>query len=389
MKIFEEWLDEKSGWDSEHPKYILQFNVGLNVYYKKKTSKNFSFTKLDWNINDYITDNIKEADIQDTPDKFKALKKELEVKYPKVIMYLFPDKKVRLSVTTYYMFKEEQESLYKNEQERFVINEDTSLLAKVFGKKKLQDDLMWDLAKRDIDAHRSTYEEIKAPYSKDKFKPYEYILVRYKDGKTGVFNTGKDEGTRFAYYVSDFRDIDVAVGIKKVAYSKIRSERNLKYINTTNKINDDIIRKYKINMAKFKNNKELYKLEKIAEKYDCVVSSAVWLSPKDEYNATGKHVLYIYISRNDYERTEDIYAVKKYDNEPWEGWYNYGRSETTNITGDWKKMINEIESKIDYTKLPQFYENYHEFKNIDRKVGEPTFPPHYVRPYYHYEDRIG
>lgn len=100
--VNEELLDEKIGWDSEHPKYILQFNVGLNTYYKKKTSKNFSFTKLDWNINDYITDNIKEADIQDTPDKFKALKKELEVKYPKVIMYLFPNKRVRLSVTTYY-----------------------------------------------------------------------------------------------------------------------------------------------------------------------------------------------------------------------------------------------------------------------------------------------
>lgn len=102
MKTFSEWLVEKSGWDSDHPKYILQFNVGLNVYYKKKTSKKISFTKLDWDINDYITDNIKEADIQDTPDKFKALKKELEVKYPKVIMYLFPNKKVRLSVTTYY-----------------------------------------------------------------------------------------------------------------------------------------------------------------------------------------------------------------------------------------------------------------------------------------------
>lgn len=273
--------------------------------------------------------------------------------------------------------------------ESHIINEDTSLLAKVFGKKKLQDDLMWDLAKRDIDAHRSTYEEIKAPYSKDKFKPYEYILVRYKDGNTGVFNTGKDEGTKFAYYVSDFRDIDVAVGIKKVAYSKIHSERTLKYIKTTDKINDDMIRKYKINMAKFKNNKELYKLEKIAEKYDCVVSSAVWLSPKDEYNDRGKHVLYIYISHKDSETLDkdSMFAVSKYDDEPWEGVYKGRR--VTNITGDWKKMINEIESKIDYTKLPQFFENYHEFKNIDKTVDEPTFPPHFVRPYYHYEDRLG
>ena len=272
--------------------------------------------------------------------------------------------------------------------ESHIINEDTSLLAKVFGKKKLQDDLMWDLAKRDIDAHRSTYEEIKAPYSKDKFKPYEYILVRYKDGKTGVFNTGKDEGTRFAYYVSDFKDIDVAVGIKKVAYSKISSKRTLKYINTTNKIHDDIIRKYKINMAKFKNNKELYKLEKIAEKYDCEVTCAVWLSPKDEYNVSGKHILDIDISHKNAEEFDKdaIFAVSKYDDKPWVGLYNYGRSTTTNITGDWKKMINEIESKIDYTKLPDFYENYHEFKDIEQKVGEPTFKPHYVRPYYSYDD---
>ena len=68
----------------------------------------------------------------------KALKKELEVKYPKVLMHLFPNKKVRLSVTTYYTLKEEQESLYENEQEMFAINEDwNSDITKVFGKQFL------------------------------------------------------------------------------------------------------------------------------------------------------------------------------------------------------------------------------------------------------------
>ena len=45
--------------------------------------------------------------------------------------------------------------------DKSVINEDTSLLTKLFGKETLRANLMWKLADRDIDAHRSTYEEIK------------------------------------------------------------------------------------------------------------------------------------------------------------------------------------------------------------------------------------
>ena len=268
-----------------------------------------------------------------------------------------------------------------------VINEDTSLLTKLFGKETLRANLMWKLADRDIDAHRSTYEEIKPPFTKEKFKPYEYVLVRYKDGEPGVFNTGKDEGTKFAYYNSDFREIEVAVGVKKVAYSSIENKRNDKNDKVASLMKNDILTKYQINMRKFKNNKELFKLEQLAEKYNCIVNWGVLLSPKDPTNNEDKHFLYIDIRRKDFDYdSEEVFALRKRSSYKWVA-VNYSTfKESTKLPEDFKKLSKEIESKIDYNKLPRFQIDHAIYDNIHREFNKVPFVhkqiPYYQRKYW-------
>ena len=254
MKIFEEWLDEASPFDTE-PQYALQFKVGNKIYYykdfkfvKDKTIK-ISFKNPTFDVDDYLTTDINKA--------YKTISKsniDLEMKNinrcPNVIKHLFGDEDFTMKAIKV------KNRITESEQEMFVLNEDwSSDITKVFGKQFLTYTRSSQfLNDNDIDIAKSDYEVIDAPYSLKKFKKYPFVIVKSEEDNLPIIFEIRSNGDWFIHKSNgkntsvDFDEIVAAVGIKKVVRNtKLKQKRKDDYEDTLAAKKRDPIYKNRVN----------------------------------------------------------------------------------------------------------------------------------------------